>query len=151
MHQDLQRCLTLLFCSNLLACSALQTLPPAAWQPTGDIVNSANPANPPNAARLDGLKPGDRLLVVTAASTVTNPRQLLRLNGLQADALVGIDEADGRSVRVPLADIVSLQRYEVDVLRTGLLVLGVVSVVVLVARVLLVAKLLNAGTAASGP
>jgi hypothetical protein len=137
MRRTLQRLILLVLCASLLACTTLQSLPPAAW---GSPKNAVQPASP---GRLAELQVGDKLVLATAQQA----RVVLRLTALQPDALVGTNDADNSAMRVPLADIVSLQRQEVDVLRTALLVLGGVALLALVATALGTSKLLNAGTA----
>jgi hypothetical protein len=138
MNPVFQRLILLVLCANLLACSTLQSLPPAAW---GAVKGVSPPAGTGSSG---ALQVGDKLVLATAQQA----RLVLRLTALQADALVGTNEADGSVLRVPSADIVSLQRQEIDVLRTALLVLAGVALVALVATALGTSKLLNAGTAA---
>jgi hypothetical protein len=133
MRRSMQQLACLVLCLNLLACTTLQSLP----------LN----VSPPTAATLDdaGVKPGDKLVLGTASQA----SRALKVTALQTDALVGIDEASQSPVRVPYADIVALQRQQLDGWRTGLVVLGVVLLLGAVVQALAVSKLINS-TAASG-
>lgn len=143
LHPALQRWLILVLCSNLLACTTLQSLPLTAWQASAAAGHHASRSSAEAALK---LKPGDKLVL----ATVQQAHLALQLTVLQDDALVGVNEVDNSVVHVPLADIVTLQRQQVDPIRTVLLVLAAVVLLVAVVNALAVSKLLNAGTA-GGP
>jgi len=76
------------------------------------------------------LAPGDELRLKLVAGGVV----LLRLAAFEPDALVGTATKEGTLLRVPTAQIETIEREDRDWLKTGLLIAAILALVALVGQ-----------------
>jgi hypothetical protein len=103
MIKVLAKAVVLTVCITQVACTTLR--PVNDWQP---------PATSTQATGTTGLKPGDHITVTT-----TSQQAELQFTRLTADALEGTVGKDKAVVQIPRAEILHVERKEIDGLKTA--------------------------------
>ena len=104
MKPLLVRLLSALLCLSIAACSTLRVVP--GWR---------DPPAPGSADSTRRLQVGD----VVRVKTRTADEQVLFVTAIESDTLVGQPAGSAPPVRIPLDDIVQVERKEFDANRTA--------------------------------